>query len=72
MRTIFVRKPFGYEYGEEIVGLFDLEGYEAKEVKPLGIYGYRINTNHLYKLITEKNIYFIEDGKVVKELKKPL
>lgn len=66
MRDIFIVKQFEDNYKETIEALFDVEGYEAKEVKPLGQYGYRINTNHLYKLITNKDIYFIEDGKITK------
>lgn len=65
MRDIFLKKQFEDAHNETIEILFDIEGYEPIEVKPLGQYGYRINTNHLYKVITNKNIYFLEDGKLV-------
>lgn len=72
MRTILVNKEFEDKYQEKILCLQDLEGYEPKEVKPLGKYGYRINTNHLYKIITEDNVYFVIDGKVTADVNKVL
>lgn len=65
MRTIFLRKPFEDKTKETIVKFFNMEGYEGKEVKPYYEYGYKINTNYLYRFTTDKgNIYFVEDGDV--------
>ena len=65
MRDIIFKKQFENTFNETIEHLYDVEGYEPIEVKSLGKYGYRINTNHLYKIITNKDIYFLEGGKVV-------
>lgn len=37
-----------------------------KLIHPIGDYGYCINKNQIYKFITDKGIYLVEDGKVNK------
>ena len=65
MRDILVRKEFEDKYDEKIITVMDIEGFEGKEIKPLGKFGWKINTSHTYKILTDRSIYFLEDGKVV-------
>lgn len=63
MRTIFLKKVWEEEHNEKILSFLDCEGYEQKEIEPLGKYGYKISDKSLYKFITNRGIYFVENGK---------
>lgn len=60
---IFPKLGWERTHNETIEMFWDCEGYEQKERQPMGDYGYKIKEGHLYKFITAKGIYFVENGK---------
>lgn len=63
MKTIFCKYAWEKQHDETIQVFYDIEDWEAKEINSIGDYGYRINTDRTYKFITDKGIYFVEQGK---------
>lgn len=62
MKTYFLKKSWEDKHKERILSFLDCEGYEQKEIEPLGKYGYKITIKNLYKFITDRGIYFVENG----------